>query len=525
MKATKIRYQGMKKMKYIVVTLLTVVVFSSCNDWLYLEPEDGIITEEYWQSESNLFNGLMGCYASMLGGGGGTYSVPQLMFLWGEMRADFLAPYIDTPSDYYLMARGDIEPDNSLCNWGSFYATINYCNTVLARADGILDLDASFTEAEAKQYKAEALAIRALMYFYLTRMYQDVPLILEPSESDLQEYTIPKSDHEIVWAQIEADLLQALDYDIAYTYNTTPQEDKGRITAYTVYAILADFYLWTEQYEKSEEYCDFIINSGKFWLINGDMEWFEKLYDAENSNESIFELQFDEDIANPMYHMCINKRNYRAQPDIMENFWPTDDLLPHADSADIRSDRGSYVSGFNYMLWKFLGKSRYATRSNTAQETDFNWIVYRYADILLMKAEAIAAQIELGDEDKAAEVLAIIHKIRHRANASEMTDEGEPVTKNGLLNFILNERAREFAFEGKRWFDVLRHAKRKDAQGNAYSNLSILELMYESFVASDKLSAIKSKVNYQDGYFLYLPIPESDVLNSNGVLEQNPFYE
>ena len=314
MKATKTRFQGMKRIKYLVITLLTVAVFSSCNDWLYLEPEDGIITEEYWQSESDLFNGLMGCYASMLDGG------TQLMFLWGEMRADFISAYNGTPADFTLMSQGDIEPDNSLCNWSPFYSTINLCNTVLSKADGILALDESFTEDELKQYKAEALTIRALMYFYLTRMYQDVPLSLQPSESDLQEYTIPKTDHEVVWAQIEADLLQALDYGINFTYGTTAQEDKGRITAYTVYAILADFYLWTEQYDKSIQYCDLIINSGKFWLINGDLDWFEKLYEAENSNESIFELQYDEDISNPLYSMCITNRNYRANPDIMENF-------------------------------------------------------------------------------------------------------------------------------------------------------------------------------------------------------------
>ncbi len=519
MKATKIRYQGMKKIKYIIVTILTVAVFSSCNDWLYLEPEDGIISQEYWQSESDLFNGLMGCYASMLG------DVSQKMFLWGEMRADFLEPYTGSNSSFNMLAQGDIEPNNAFCNWGSLYTTINYCNTVLAKADGILKLDDSFTEDELKQYKAEAHAIRGLMYFYLTRVYRDVPIVLQPSESDLQEYTIPKSNYEDVWAQIERDLLQALDYDIKYTYNTTQQEDKGRITAYTVYAILADFYLWTEQYDKSVEYSNLIINSGKFWLINGDMEWFEKLYETENSHESIFELQFDEDIANPMYSMCITKQEYRARPDIMENFWPTDDLLPHADSADIRSDRGSYISSSNYLIYKFYGKTRYSRRSNTLQETDFNWIVYRYADVLLMKAEAMAAQLEVGDEAKAAEILALIRKVRKRANASEITDEGEPDTRYGLLNYILNERAREFAFEGKRWFDVLRNAKRTDTQGNAYSQLSIIELMYESFISADKLSAIKSKVNYQDGYFLYLPIPESDVLHSNGVLEQNPFYE
>lgn len=507
----------MKVLRHVASILLFAFTLTSCSDWLYLEPADGVITQEYWQSEADLHAGLMGCYASMLGGGSGKYSVPQLMFLWGEMRADFLTAYSNTPNDYNLIAQGDIEPNNTFCQWGSFYTTINYCNTVLEKADGILELDASFSNDDLKQYKAEALTIRALMYFYLTRIYRDVPIVLQASTSDLQEYVVPKSSVNEVWDQIEADLVEA-EKNICYSYNTIPKDDKGRITAYTVWAIMADFYLWTENYSKSEEYCDKIINSGKFWLVNGDLLWFDKLYEAENSSESIFELQFDVDIANPMYKMCITDRNYKAQPDVMEIYWPTDDLLPHADSADIRADKGSYRASANYMLWKFYGKSREFQRSDSPLETDFNWIVYRYADILLMKAEAMAAQMTTNDEAKAAEVLSYIHKIRERAKASEMNDEGSPDSRDGLLYYILNERAREFAFEGKRWFDILRYAKRDN-----YRKLDVLKAMYGTFAPADKLGSLQSKINNIDSH--YLPLPETDVLNSGGKLIQNPYYE
>lgn len=501
----------MKRLKYMALALVFVFTMNSCSDWLYLEPADGVIAEEYWTSESDLHAGLMGCYASMLG------TVAQRMFLWGEIRADMIQGYTSTPSDYNLIYQGDIKPENSLCTWSAFYTTINYCNTVLEKAPGILDIDASFSVDEMNQYRAEALTIRALMYFYLTRVFRDVPIVLEASLSDKQNYVVAKSSYQDVWNQIEADLLEAEKY-ICYSYNTTKQEDKGRITYYTVQSIMADFYLWSEQYAKSEACCDKIINSGKFWLVNGDMDWFYNLYEAENSSESIFELQYDVDIANPMYAMCVTNSNYRANPDVMEMMWPTDETLADPDSADIRSDRGSYRSSLNYRIWKFYGKSRTATRANSVLETDFNWIVYRYADILMMKAEAIAAQMTGNDEAAAAQVISIIQQIRNRANASEVdgTDLSS-TSRDALLHALVTERAREFAFEGKRWFDILRFAKRDN-----YSKLDLLETMYSTCAPSDKLVSILSKLNNYDSH--YLPLPQSDVENSNGVLVQNPYY-
>ncbi|HPR30764.1 MAG TPA: RagB/SusD family nutrient uptake outer membrane protein [Prolixibacteraceae bacterium] len=498
------------------VALILFFATSSCNDWLYLKPEDGVLVDEFWQSQADLEAGLMGCYASMLGNNvGGSMSVSELMLLWGEIRGDMLTYYNEQVNDYMLVWQGDIKPYNSFCKWSSFYRTINYCNTVLEKGGPILSLDPSFTEDEWNQYRAEALAIRALMYFYLTRVFDEVPLVLDATTNDLQVITQPKASRETIWAQIEADLAEAEKY-ICFTYNAAPEVDKGRITKHTVWALQADFYLWTEEYAKSESACDKVIQSGKFWLVDGNMEWITNLYVLGNSPEGIFELQFDVDILNPYFNLFYTNANYRAHPDVMEYFWPTDPYLVDADSADIRSDRGSYRSGMNYAIWKYIGRSR--TELKSPSEAYSNFIVYRYADILLMKAEAIAAGLESDDPVRGSEALALIQQVRRRAKASVLTDEGEETSKEALLMYVLKERAREFAFEGKRWFDILRYAKRDN-----YKRIQTLKNMYQLCAPSTKLLSIQSKLNDPNSH--YLPIPQSDIDASNEQLVQNPFYE
>lgn len=504
----------MKKVNYTIFILAFTLALGSCSNWLYLEPEDGVIVDEFWNSESDLKAGLMGCYASMLGNNvGGSLSVTELMFYWGEVRADMLMRFNNPHPDFLLIWQGDIKSTNEFSKWNSMYRTINYCNNVLERAPVIQEMDASFTVERMNQYLAEALAIRALMYFYLTRTFDQVPLILEATSSDLQTVTVAKADRQTIWNQIEADLLEAEKY-IPFNYNTNA-ENKGRITRYSLWAIMADFYLWTEDYAKSEEACNRIINSGRFWLVPGDLNWLTTLYVNGNSPEGIFELQFDVDILNPFFNLFRTRSNYRAHPDVMEFFWPTDPFLVSADSADIRGDRGAYNSSRNFSIWKYIGRDR--TFELTANEATSNFIVYRYADVLLMKAEAIAAQLTSDDPARGNEALAIIRQIRRRANASDLTNEGDPNSRDGLLMYILNERAREFAFEGKRWFDLMRYAKRDN-----YRNLQALKNIYQLSAPPDKLLSIQSKLNDYNSH--YLPLPQADIEASNSQLVQNPFY-
>ncbi|MGB3007619.1 MAG: RagB/SusD family nutrient uptake outer membrane protein, partial [Chitinophagaceae bacterium] len=140
-----------------------------------------------------------------------------------------------------------------------------------------------------------------------------------------------------------------------------------------------------------------------------------------------------------------------------------------------------------------------------------HWFFYRYADILLMKAEALN---ESGDGQQA---LDLIYTIRRRANALTATDlTPAPTDKNLIQDFILQERSREFCFEGKRWYDVLRNARR-----NNYQRLNILLNMVALSVPSNQQQSAQIKMLDKNAHYFPIFLTE---LQTNKLLVQNPFY-
>lgn len=496
----------MKKIRYFILLILTPMMINSCNEWLYLEPEDGIIRQDFWKSKEDVHAAVMGCYASLLGNTSGAgYSIPELMFLWGEIRADMLSLF-RLRTDFLYVFNGDILSDNNLCRWNQFYRTINYCNTVLEFAGTVTEIDPSFTTESLKIYESEALALRALMYFYLTRTFDEVPLILTPTTSDNQNFMVPKSPRHIIINQIKNDLSLA-EKSAPYTFGTV-NYDKGRITKYTVNAIQADVYLWNNQYDSCIIACNKIINSGNFGLIQRNEFWFSTLYGNGNSNEGIFELQFSPAKLNPYYTMLKSVKYLMASPVAIEEYFPFDEKID-PDSADIRGDGTSYKSSDYYTIWKYIGKDKNTIR--TQNESHAHFIVYRYAEILLFKAEAL---IQLGMHEEA---LSLIKMIRKRANASQNTELEEGTTdRKSLTDYLLAERAREFAYEGKRWYDILRNVKR-----NRYERKDILISMVFRSAPVEKQLTMVSK--YQDTLSHYLPIFYLE-LDANPALVQNKFY-
>jgi hypothetical protein len=495
----------MKKYISIGIVLAGLLTGMSCDEWLYLQPENGIIRQEYWKSKEDVHAAVMGAYASLLGNSQGSgYSVPELLFLWGEIRGDMIS-LSRLRSDFLYVINGDILPDNGICRWNAFYRTINYCNTVLEFAPDVLAIDPSFTEKELKSYEAEVKTIRALMYFYLARTFGEVPIKLTASKSDNEQFAVPKSSQQEVLAQIKKDLASA-EHDAPFSYGDLAST-KGRITRYTVNAIQADVYLWDEQYDSCIFECNKIINSGFFGLVDNDEFWFSNLYVDGNSVESIFELQFSQEILNPYYSMLKRNKYLKASAVAIEEFFPPDpNQIP--DSADIRADGASYKLSDNYTIWKYIGRNRDEARAET--EAYGHWIVYRYPEILLFKAEALN-QMGQGEE-----ALQLVKTIRKRARASKTSSPGEATDERSLTEFILDERCREFAYEGKRWFDVLRVAKRND-----YQRLDLLLAMVVRSAPSDKQVTILNK--YRDTRSHYLPIFYTE-LEANPALVQNPFY-
>ena len=497
-----------KLLRYITSAAIGLVLLSSCKKYLSLQPQDGITRQEYWQTKEQVQSAVTGCYASLLGDPtGNDRPLSEYLFMWGELRADMVAPGLGVTQAETDIMNVNTLSTNQMVNWRAVYRTINYCNTVIDFAPGVLQKDNTFTQGQLNGALAEVRALRALMYFYLVRSFRDVPLKLKSTSSDTDLQQLAKTSADSILTQIMADLTFA-DSNAVVTFGSQAS-DKGRITKYTVKAIEADVYLWMEKYQQSVAACDFIINSGKFGLIAGDNGWFNTLYYKGNSNESIFEFQYDAQKLNSFYAIFLtSKPRYLASPYVMDELY-TIDLL-NDQNKDIRGD-GSAVRTSDNSIWKYAGVTYNIAR--TADAFYAHWFVYRYAEILLTKAEALN---QIGGRGQ--EALDLVNQVRNRAHALAATDTHPDVTDQmGLGDYILAERGRELAFEGKRWYDILRNAKR-----NNYSRPDLLTAMVARSVPAQLQQSAINK--FRDPNCHYFPIYLYEI-QTDPNLVQNPFYK
>ena len=507
-------------------TFLALLLFSalSCKKWIELKPLDGIIQEEFWKTKEQVQASVIGIYGSMLEQSSGNYgttgyipSLSEQLFVWGEARADNISVSTFTSADDIDLVNVNIQPANVNANWRPFYRTINICNTVIEKAPGVLALDNTFAKAQLDNYLSEALTIRSLMYFYLVRSFGDVPLKLNATLSDENISPIPKSGRDTILKQIVADLKLA-ETKATTTYGNAAS-DKGRITKLTINTILADVYLWMDKYDESIAECNKVISSQKFGLIRGatangpvieyNGDWFNTLYVNGNSNEGIFELQFDVQALNPYFRMfssTLSSRRWTTSADVMDRVFTVD--FTNDQNYDIRGDGASVKPGTS-TIWKYVGAN--VDNARTPDQSFAHWFFYRHADVLMMKAEA------LNEKGSGQEALDLVYTIRRRANALAATDlTPTPTDKNLIQDFILQERAREFAFEGKRWYDLLRNAKR-----NNYERINILLNAVALSVPSNLQQAAQAKMRDHNSHYFPIYLYE---LQTNKLLIQNPFY-
>lgn len=508
----------MKKIYTIVLAVILLLMGSSCSNWLDIKPESEIVLDDYWQDESQVNQVLAACYKSLT-----ETSAMQHMLVWGELRSDNVTIGRAMPTDMYQILNFDISPSNYYSEWGSMYTTINYCNNLLHYAPEVVALDANFTETKLHSIEAEALAIRALAYFYLVRTFGEVPLVNEPSIADVQEYRIPKSSETLILSQLVEDLNTAIRY--GRDEFDTNANTKGRFTKNGMRALLADIYLWQDNYSECVALCEQVIADPNLELVEGE-DVVSDVFSDGNSSESIFELQFDKDIqpnytVNDFYGSYSIRDGYYSFPAILV----TGDYSPfnyriasgYESEKDLREKDfiRQEVGGDRYFVFKYAGylrtedlneKSTYYFRNSTP-----NWIVYRLPDVMLMKAEALV-QLESNND----EVLRLVNATYLRSNP----EDADSLTmmsyssKYELERLVLRERQRELMFEGKRWFDLMRLARRENSPS------ALLSYVTKKF--SGNSSAEYSKMSVMDA--LYMPIHTKE-LEANSALVQNPFYE
>lgn len=180
-----------------------------------------------------------------------------------------------------------------------------------------------------------------------------------------------------------------------------------------------------------------------------------------------------------------------------------------SNGASVRAYMGAYR---DFCIWKYQGAGYQMT--GTRDQQDANWILYRMADILLMKAEALAWQ---GGAANFQAAIDLINKVRSRANIEELTVNLNDLTEISVLHYVLQERDIELAAEGKRWYDLLRLGKSKDYK---YQSEFIELIVANNASTSSKWlrSVLKNTWSW------YLPVPQDDI-ERNSLLVQNPYYD
>jgi hypothetical protein len=482
-----------------IMTALVLILTAGCHNWLELIPPQGLIRDEFWQSKEDVEAVVMGAYQAFA-------SMDDKLFKYGEIRADMVIGDINQSQDEQKITEGNINPENSLCDWNQFYTVINYCNEVIKYAPEVRVVDNTFTEYQLQGYLSEVYFLRSLAYFYLVRVFKDVPYVTEPTVSDNVDVYLPKTDGNVILRSVIEDLKNTRIYATIDGYRTL-EEIKARATKASYDALLADISLWLFDYGACISHVSKIEANPDYQLMPS-VRWFELFYPG-NSLESIFEFQYDQDLnqRNKLYGLTNhNSQNYDPSQKAIQSFQKGGGINEIYRGQDVSIKR---YSDNDYIIWKYVGRAPDGNSERTGSEqTSCNFILYRLADVLLMKAEAYS-QLERFDEADQ-----ILNTIRARAG---LLPKFIPASAQAYEDAILEERALELAFEGKRWFDLMRMGRRND-----YARKSKLIEIIVTNVPSTQKRILATKLTNPLGW--YLPISATEI-ERNINLVQNPYYD
>lgn len=488
---------------------------SSCESWFDIKPDDELVSEDFWQSKSDVASAVAACYRALQ-----EPDAMERLIAWGESRSDNVVAGMNPVNDMRYIQTANVDADNAYTAWASIYKVINYCNTVVTEAPGVCDRDPNFRQSELRAYLAEAKGVRALCYFYLVRTFKDVPYITVPYSDDTRTFQTPQTDGDAVIDSLIADLEPISRY--AKAEFTTTADTKGRMTQKAIWALMADMYLWKNDYANAIDYCDRVLEAPTNPLsLEPSSAYNQAVFGSGNSSESIFELQFNTDTPDYVVNEMYGTQGGRSSVNNLSAANFTDYQL--FVSSDIRQRDAFYAtSSASFVpIYKYIAH-RNETGSTGVRPQDYvlngntqHWIVYRLPDIYLMKAEALA---ELGGGSALEQALALVSRTFDRANPSRganslsLSSYGSQALMRDL---VFDERQREFLFEGKRYFDILRRARRL---GNVQSLVS--KYLLRKYAGQDQATVL-TKLNTLNA--LYMPINRNE-LKVNKLLVQNPFY-
>lgn len=482
----------MKQLKFLLLLVL-LGALASCKKQIDYAPKDATYDAIFWVNGANAQQALAGAYGLLRNafrngdGYGNTY------FICGDLPvgsantgSEFLLDggwFWNFQSLIFPSLTYSYTPylESEVKDWTNFYKVINQCHLIVENVPAIPDDKFDGGAAGKAAVIAQAKFLRAFTYFYITRIWGDPVVTKESLKDPANVQPIPRSSEKEALAYCVQDATQAAS---ALDFN----DDKTAADKGAAYALLAHLYAWQHDYQNAALYCDSVINSGHYNLE--DSATYKNIWRG-NSAENIFQvyMRFDQAtkeatdnffgifLSAPLVH---NREDYTT-------WLPNYDYVSevYADAADVRLSKFfTQSSEQNLLLTKYDNVDYYDPAQPQTYAVSNDLVLFRLADILLLKAEAAS---KTGNDVAAQEALNVV---RTRAGL-------EPATAGGtdLFDEIFAERQRELFGEGCLAYDAIRMGK---------------------------LTMPQDRID-QKGY--YWPLDMRTLLPQNNLLTQNPYWK
>lgn len=447
------------KLKYNLIAIaLLGFSFSSCSDFLEQNPQTDLSENDFYKTADDILSAVNGVYSSLQEG-----DIYGNWYVFGEIPSDNtrnqLSGSVTTQNEFDQFY---IDTQNSMIAnfWKAAYKVINRTNTILGRIDGI-----EINTELANRYKLECKFIRALMYFNLVRVYGDVPLVLKEI-SISESYDILREPKENVYNQIIADLKEAQGLPVSYS-----TAEDGRATQGAAKALLANVYMTLHKYAEAETILAEIINSGQYSLLENtpgslNIDGYKNVFSPvnHNSKEGIFEIQFLKGGYGEGSNYANNFAPENSGTNVVAvggtggNNIPEMDIYNAYEEGDLRRDFSMSLGYYDNRKNNEWVESRYVCKFMDVpyqnNDASNNYPVIRYADVILMYAEA------LNQNGKTAEACKYLNMTRRRGFGYQTTETSpvdlQTTDKAQFALMVEQERRVELAFENHRWFDLIR---------------------------------------------------------------------
>ena len=487
----------MKRTINLLMIIFLILGSYNCSDDFLDRNHPGTMSfDKIYKTKQDFDAALAGCYSSF------TDQANYLLFL-GECPSDNIhfgrynisTEFMRIKSHIYTASHSYLDS-----YWSFSYRTIQRVNLLLEKLP-----DSPLDDQSQKLMSAEAKFLRAFSYFQLLRIYGGVPLY--DSYTDLQDtYDVPRASVEEVKNLILADLNEVKNID---SYRSPGYNALGRATSIAAKTLMAKTYLWVKDFANAETIlADIVQNNGGL-----DLEDLSVLYDPEkpDNKEIIFSINYERvsgfsfplvrnlmplntppGMFYPNVTVTSGSGIGNIEPYVLNKFSPEDKRLDLVDSVIFSSVGVIDTSIVTLKYFDPLTDNNFLSGANL--------IVLRYADVLLMYAEA------LNENGKTAQAYTYINMVRTRAGIQDLPSG---YTKEQMFQALADERQKEFILEFDRWFDLV------------FRGLEFIKKEMNAYIPNAQLESYRNY--YVRDNCLLFPIPESQ-LQVKPILTQNPDY-